>query len=83
MGGPHTSDTHTCSLDHLHPCVRCGEGLSVVHILMTCNALDTTRKKQFTYLYGQQIPHHPSLFLGDDAMVSVKSVFKHFSDANF
>lgn len=81
----HTHATHSYLLTgSSRPlCSRCGEALSVVHILIQCKALDTTRHKHFPQLYRQHIPLHTSYFLGDEPMFSVKRVFEFLSDVKF
>ena len=75
IGHTHATHSHLLTGSPTPLCSRCGEHLSVIHILIQCTALDTTRRKHFPELYRQHIPLHPTLFLQDGHLIPLKGVF--------
>ena len=83
IGHTHATHSHLLTGSPRPLCSRCGEHLSVIHILIQCTALNATRRKHFPELHKQHIPLHPSFFLSDNPMFSVTRVFKYLSDISF
>lgn len=81
----HTHGTHSYLLTGSLPpvCSRCAEGLSVLHILIECKSLNDARQRHFPDLYKYRIPLHPSLFLGDEPVVTNKRVLSYLAEADF
>lgn len=52
-------------------CEDCDQELRVNHILLSCTKFEALRKKHFRLFYSEQIPFHPSLLLGEDAVVKI------------
>ena len=80
----HTYSTHTYLLSGGDPprCERCGEPLTVLHILIQCNGIDAIRKKHFLLPYRQQLPLHPSMFIGREPLFKYESLFAFLKDVN-
>lgn len=83
IGHTHATHSHLLTGSPRPLCSRCGEALSVIHILIQCKALDTTRRKYFPQLHTRHIPPHPSHFIGDEALFSVKRVLEFLTDVKF
>lgn len=79
----HTHLTHNFLLTKQDKpvCEKCGDELTVIHILISCTKLETLRKKYFTLFYNEHIPFHPSLILGEDALVNMAYVFSFLREA--
>ena len=78
----HTHSTHSHLLSGGDPplCDRCGEALTVLHILIECKELDTLRKQHFLFPYRQQLPLHPSMFIGREPLFKHDSLFAFLKD---
>ena len=83
IGHTHATHSHLLTGSPTPLCSRCGEHLSVIHILIQCKTLNTIRHKHFPELYRQHITPHPAFFLADDPMFSIKRVFKYLSEIKF
>lgn len=72
----HTFSTHSYLLTGAEPptCCRCGETLTVLHVLIQCRQLEHERKKHFPQAYREHIPLHPAMFLGTDSFYHYRSV---------
>lgn len=81
----HTYATHIYLLTGTQPpiCEKCGEQLTVRHILIECPRLHQARVQHFRELFTHNIPSHLALFLSHDPMFSVKRVFKYLADVQF
>ena len=64
----HTHSTHAYLLSGGEPpsCDKCGEPLSVLHVLLECRELEALRRKHFLVPVRQQIPLQPVMLLGKD-----------------
>ena len=78
----HTYGTHSYLLTGGEPpaCGRCGEALSVLHVLLQCREAEPERRKHFFKAYQEHIPLHPALFLGVDPLFDKKSVLSFLRD---
>lgn len=65
------------SLGEPPTCSRCGEALTVFHVLLICPQLKNERKKHFFKAYRERIPFHLSMFLVNQA------IFDHTLVINF
>lgn len=81
----HTHATHSYLLNGTPPpvCEKCGERLSVLHVLIQCLACDDARKRHFPELYTYTIPLHPSLFLSDEPAITSQRVLAYLGDIGF
>lgn len=81
----HTHATHAYLLNGALPpaCDKCGERLSVLHVLTECTSMNDARKRHFPKLYTHNIPLHPSLFLGDEPMFPYKRLLTYLADVHF
>lgn len=81
----HTYGTHKHLLNGTpRPvCVRCGEALSVLHVLIECREMETERRRHFVDLYTKHIPQHPAHFLSDEAIVNFEKVLAYLADVDF
>lgn len=80
----HTHSTHSHLLSGGDPpvCDRCGDPLSVLHILIECKELDALRQKHFLLLHRHQMPLHPSMFIGKEPVFKHKSLLAFLKDIN-
>lgn len=81
----HTYGTHSYLLNGtLRPqCARCGQVLSVLHVLAECTKYDPERRKHFPELYTHHIPLHPSHFLADEPMFAYNRVLEYLFNVGF
>lgn len=79
----HTYGTHNYLLSGGQSpiCSRCGEVLTVIHVLIECQELERERKRHFIKRYHENIPLHPSMFLGIDPIFNFDSVLDFLEDA--
>lgn len=80
----HTYGTHSHLLtgDESPLCGRCGESLTVLHVLVECREAEVERKKHFPKAYRWHIPLHPALFLGFEPVFDHKSLLNFLRDVN-
>uniref|UniRef100_A0A6G5AEQ2 Putative tick transposon n=1 Tax=Rhipicephalus microplus TaxID=6941 RepID=A0A6G5AEQ2_RHIMP len=78
----HTHSTHSFLLSTGDPpyCERCGEPLTVLHILVQCNELDALRKNHFLLPYRQQLSLHPGMLIGRDPLFKLQTLFTFLKD---
>lgn len=78
----HTYGTHSFLLTGDEPptCGRCGERLTVLHVLLECPEAERERKKYFPLAYRYHLPLHPIMFLGEEPLFDAKSVLGFLKD---
>lgn len=81
----HTHATHSHLLNNSPPpkCPKCGDILTVMHVLIECESIEGERRHHFPELCTHQIPLHPSFFLGDCPMFSITRVFTFLTSVGF
>lgn len=81
----HMHSTHSYLLSGGDPplCDKCGEPLTVLHVLIECRELDPLRKKHFPLPYRQHMPLHPSMFLGSEAFFKYQSLLAFLEVRSF
>lgn len=81
----HTHLTHNFLLmnEDKPRCEECDQELTVNHMLLSCTKFEVLRKKHFRLFYDEHIPFHPSLLLGENALVKISSVFSFIKEAGF
>lgn len=77
----HTHITHNYLLagEEAPTCDKCQEQLTVMHILIACPHMETLREKHFRMFYRLNIPFHPMLLLGDDALIPIADVISFYN----
>lgn len=83
IGHTHATHSHLLSNSPAPHCTKCGDMLSVVHVLIVCPCLEPERLRHFPELYKSHIPPHPLFFLGDKPMFSPKVVLKFLASVDF
>lgn len=80
----HTYSTHGHLISGGDPpmCEKCGEPLTVLHVLIECKELDTLRRKHFPLYHRHQIPLHPSMFIGREPVFNYQSLFAFLKDVH-
>lgn len=78
----HTYGTHNYLLTGDEPptCGKCGERLTVLHVLLECQEAELLRRKYFSSAYREHIPRHPAMFLGPEPFFDSKSVLNFLND---
>lgn len=80
IGHTYSTHAHLLSGGESPSCDRCGEPLTVLHILLQCTQLEPYRRKHFPLLYKQQIPLHPAMFLGKEPFIKHASLLEFLKD---
>lgn len=83
IGHTHATHSHLLKNSPAPHCAKCGDELSVVHVLITCPYLEPERLCHFSKLYKCHIPPHPQFFLGDDPLFPPKVVLKFLASVGF
>lgn len=80
----HTYSTHAYLLSggDSPTCDKCGEPLTVLHILLQCTELNANRKKHFPLPHRQQIPLHPLMILGIEPLFKYQSLLEFLKDVH-
>nr|XP_054931073.1 uncharacterized protein LOC129386842 [Dermacentor andersoni] len=78
----HTFGTHNFLLTGNDPptCGRCGDRLTVLHVLLECRKAESERRRHFSLAYRQHIPLHPVMFLGPEPLFNTNSVLGFLRD---
>lgn len=81
----HTHGTHSYLLTGDQPpnCARCGEGLSVLHVLVECSAMEPERRRYFPEMYRKNMPRHIAMFLSDCPVFEFSRVLEYLDDIGF
>lgn len=80
----HTYSTHAHLLSGGDPpmCAKCGEPLTLLHVMIQCNELDAIRKKHFPLAYREHVPLHPLMFLGREPLFKYESLFAFLKEVH-
>lgn len=78
----HTHATHNYLLrDEESPlCEKCGQPLTVQHILITCPFYEPKRRRYFSEIYRTCTPIHPILLLGEEPYIPNENLFEYLKD---
>lgn len=80
IGHTHSTHAYLLSGDEPPSCDKCGQPLSVLHILLECQELEPLRKKYFPVPFRQQVPLHPVMFLGKDPFFKYECLLRYLKE---
>lgn len=80
----HTYATHSYLLTGSEPptCTKCGNRLTVIHVLIQCTEIEAERKKYFPSAYLQHIPLHPAFFLSNEPLFTFQTVLNFLTETD-